>query len=187
MARRTRRYKTRKNKRGGVNKRTRKNKRKKRNMKKKKSRKSKETKELNLEKLINMSHKARESHKAKMPKKKNLPMRAPASPLPMNKNKIKQHLLSNNFDKNDKVFVMIHANWCPHCTEALPKFMEARKIVNNDSKYNVLMEEYESDEYPELKNIASGYPTFLEIVNNKIKKYEGPREVDDLVSECRNL
>jgi len=184
MARRTRRYKTRKNKRGGVNKRTRKNKR----NKKKKQKKTPKSNELNLQKLINMSHKARKSHKTRESlKKKQLSMRAPASPLPMNKNKIKQHLLSNNFDKNDKVFVMIHANWCPHCTEALPKFMEARKIVNNDSKYNVLMEEYESDEYPELKNIASGYPTFLEIVNNKIKKYEGPREVDDLVSECRNL
>ena len=184
MVRRTRRYKTRKNKRGGVNKRTRKNKR---NKKKKKSRKSKETKELNLEKLINMSHKARESHKARMPKKKQLSMRAPASPSPMNKNKIKHHLLNNDFDKNDKVFVMIHANWCPHCTEALPKFIEAQKIVNNDSNCNVNMEEYESDEYPELKNIASGYPTFLEIVNNNIKKYEGPREVNELVSECRNL
>ena len=183
MARRTRRYKTRKNKRGGVNKRTRKNKR----NKKKKQKKTPKSKELNLQKLINMAHKARESHKAKMPKKKNLPMRAPASPLPMNKNKIKQHLLSNNFDKNDKVFVMIHANWCPHCTEALPKFMEARKIVNNDSKYNVLMEEYESDEYPELKNIASGYPTFLEIVNNEIKKYEGERDTDPLVGHCRQL
>ena len=138
--------------------------------------------DLTLVNLINMSRKKRMSSKSSNPSSNHS-----SNPSALSKDIIKQHLLDNNFDTNDKVFVLIHANWCPHCTEALPKFMEARKIVNNDSKYNVLMEEYESDEYPELKNIASGYPTFLEIVNNNIKKYEGPREVDNLVSECRNL
>ena len=184
MARRTRRNRTRKNKRGVVNKRTRKNKR----NKKKKQKKTPKSNELNLQKLINMSHKARKSHKTRESlKKKQLSMRAPVSPLSMNKNKIKQHLLNNDFDKNEKVFVLIHANWCGYCKEALPKFMEAQKIIKNDSNCNVNIEEYECDEYPELKNIASGYPTFLEIVNNKINPYEGPREVDDIVSECRNL
>jgi len=122
-----------------------------------------------------------------MSRKKRMPSNPASNSDGLSKESIKQHLLNNDFDKKDKVFVMIHANWCPHCTEALPKFIEAQKIVNNDSNCNVNMEEYECDEYPELKNIASGYPTFLEIVNNKIKKYEGPREVDDLVSECRNL
>ena len=157
--RRTRRYKTRKIKRGG---------------KKKKRSKSED---LTLVKLINMSREKR------MPSKSS----KSSNPSDLSKEIIKQHLLDNKFDTNDKVFVLIHANWCPHCTEALPKFNEAQEIIKNDSNCNVYMEEFESDEYPELKNIASGYPTFLEIVNNNIKKYEGSREVDDIVSECRNL
>ena len=103
----------------------------------------------------------------------------------MSKDKIKQQLLSNNFDKKKKYFIMLHVSWCPHCTSALPSFMEAKRKLEDEK--NLCVEEYECEKHHELKKLSSGFPTFLEIVNNKVSNYDGPRETNDIVSRCKSL
>ena len=80
------------------------------------------------------------------------------------KESIKKQLLNNNFDRNKKYFIMLHVSWCPHCTDALPSFMEAKEILNKEK--GMCVEEFECERHPELKKLTSGFPTFLEIVNN---------------------
>ena len=133
------------------------------------------SKELSLEKLINMSHNLRQSKKIQKRDVSNV----------LSSDTIKQQLINNKFDNDKKYFIMLHVSWCPHCTNALPSFMRAKKILNKDK--NIIVEEFECEKHPELKNVASGFPTFLEIVKNNVTKYSGPREVDDFVDRCRSL
>ena len=137
------------------------------------------SKKLSLEKLINMSHRIRKSSDLAMPVQQG-----PQTPANF-KEGIKNHLLKKNFDKKKKYFIMLHVSWCPHCTDALPSFMKAKQILNKEK--NICVEEFECEKYPELKKITSGFPTFLEIVKNKMNNYNGPREVNDIVKRCRTM
>ena len=142
------------------------------------------SKKLSLEKLINMSHRMRMSPRMRSSPKSQVKQQEPKTPVD-SKESIKNHLLNKNFDKKKKYFIMLHVSWCPHCTDALPSFMKAKQILNKDK--NICVEEFECEKYPELKKITSGFPTFLEVVKNKMNNYSGPREVNDIVKRCRTM
>jgi len=144
--------------------------------KRKTLRKRKNKKEkYSLEKLINLAHKKRNYKDSNLLESESL-----------SKDKIKQQLLSKKFDNNRKYFVMLHVEWCPHCTSALPSFMEAKQKISQE-RPDVCMEEFECEKHPELKKITEGYPTFLEVVNGKVSNYSGNRSTEDFVNRCKNL
>ena len=126
------------------------------------------SKELSSEKLINLAHNKRNNQE-------NIESNI------INKDIVKKHLLTNNFNKNKKYFIMLHVSWCPHCTQALPSFLDARKQLINEP--NICMEEYECDEHPELKKLTNGFPSFIKVINGNTSNYTGRRDIQDFINE----
>ena len=72
-------------------------------------------------------------------------------------------------------FIMYYADWCPHCKNAKPGFMELMKDPEITEKVVVRMVNADTEQ-EEVKNAnVDGFPTFILRTNGNPKKYEGAR------------
>lgn len=110
----------------------------------------------------------------------------------LNENEINSLLETNAEPKT--ATVLIHANWCGHCKDFLPKFKQllkqmSKKLKKENGKYHIYMIEHEAfDEYNkkhpnnDLVNNVDGFPTLLNKTPTSIKPINS-REDSVLMNE----
>lgn len=105
------------------------------------------------------------------------------------------NLKNNEIPKNTPVMLMVHSNWCGHCTAAKPAYQE----FANKNKGKVFCTTIQADgkEAGE-KELAQrlnkilpgfrGFPHYAVFYNGKlVKTHEGGRSVQDLENCVKNL
>lgn len=106
-----------------------------------------------------------------------------------NKNKIKEH----KNDDSKTLIAIIHAEWCPHCTQIMqPVYGEDNSIwssVKSACEPEITVLAFESKDtgtqpFMESNKITlDGYPTIVKIVKNKpVEYYNGERTKDELIT-----
>ncbi|VDP87668.1 unnamed protein product [Echinostoma caproni] len=86
-------------------------------------------------------------------------------------------------DGSKDVFIMFHAPWCGHCKNLMPKFKEAAEKLRSEPSVKFVLYDATANDIPEPYSVR-GYPTLYFAPKNSKdtpKRYEGPREVDDLI------
>jgi len=98
--------------------------------------------------------------------------------------------------KNKLVFGKLHASWCGHCVrlaEIWEETVSKIKSKNNnvldiaieseimDSEVKKVNDILVSSSSPKLA-LQEGYPTIFKIVNGRVQYYNGPREVEPMVT-----
>lgn len=87
-----------------------------------------------------------------------------------------------NYLKNKKTEVMLFkADWCIYCKQFKNTWNELQhsKKINKD----VIFKTYDSDKQKKIFNEYNieSFPTILLKKNNEIKKYQGDRNINDLI------
>jgi len=85
-------------------------------------------------------------------------------------------------DSHQKLIAVIHATWCPHCTDLLPKW---REMVEEHDDFNHNVVDIEQSEFT--GNIESrigsvkGFPTIISVDENGHRsEYQGSRDKDSI-------
>lgn len=100
----------------------------------------------------------------------------------------------NNFDElinqEDKdVMVEFYAPWCGHCKALEPKYEElGGKLLRDPAMRDVVLAKLDAtaNEYDRRTWEVSGYPTiFFKPAGKKAEKYEGAREVSDMLAHIK--
>ena len=97
----------------------------------------------------------------------------------------------NNSEKTLKKFAIYHMKGCGHChnfmeakqENGMSKYKELRNIFKNDSSVEIVDYQYGRDEEAKKYN---AFPMFEIITKNGITKYNGRREVSDIVETMNN-
>jgi thiol-disulfide isomerase/thioredoxin len=86
-------------------------------------------------------------------------------------------------DSHEKVIAMIHAKWCSHCTDLLPKWHEIVKTHPNFNRnvYDIEQNEYKGEVVTKIGNVGA-YPTILSIdEEGQRNEYTGARDEESIV------
>jgi len=89
----------------------------------------------------------------------------------------------NNPD--NKIFILIYADWCGHCRELLPIWKIIQQEKNNSDNDNIIIASLESDYLDNFKDklpSIDGFPTIYYIHKNIPEKYEGERNKEKLLN-----
>ena len=108
-------------------------------------------------------------------------------------NEQKNNSVNNLLNKQKKALIWFYADWCGHCQQMKPeweKFEDKCKKL----KGNRMVVKVNSDFQPKLTenlsaiaNHVEGYPTILTVKGNRIQKYNGPREHNNLLNYLRHM
>jgi protein disulfide-isomerase-like protein len=105
-------------------------------------------------------------------------------------NYLKEGFESNAEDLEDhikegKKVVLFYADWCGHCTNFKPTWDKASKQINKEEKRMIKVncgENTKKDKQIMKKYEVDGYPTIIIFEDGKPKKYNGERNVEDLLA-----
>ena len=101
---------------------------------------------------------------------------------------------SSNHAKN-KIFAVIHATWCGHCTQLMPHWKEMEKQMKG--KYNIQrididgakiedeiakLNKHIIDDNNKIDKDALGFPTILSIIDGNLSNYTGARDTESLIA-----
>jgi thiol-disulfide isomerase/thioredoxin len=80
------------------------------------------------------------------------------------------------------VFVLVYADWCPHCTSVKPIWMKLTKELNTKNRKIFELNENQTEIFKEFtgKYPISGYPTIFYIKNGVAEEYKGDREEKEI-------
>jgi thiol-disulfide isomerase/thioredoxin len=84
------------------------------------------------------------------------------------------HHPDTNEDK--PAMVLWYADWCGHCKQALPAFIEASKKDQSGSRWYAMESEHVDDGWGSWE--IKGFPTVRKWKHGKWTPYEGPRTAD---------
>ncbi|CAF1469685.1 unnamed protein product [Adineta ricciae] len=102
-----------------------------------------------------------------------------------------QTLVGKNFEKvvqdqTKNVLVFFYAPWCGHCTKFKPTYAALAQRYASQSNLIVAQIDATANDIPKGFEVA-GFPTiYLVPMNNQPVKYEGNRDLDDLVKFIEN-
>ncbi len=93
-----------------------------------------------------------------------------------------KHINNNKINLNKPGLLLVHANWCGHCTRYFPKYKQLAKLFPEDGDF--LITHIESEELNKknvkqcLGEFVQGFPTLLFFdKNGNIKqRHDGDRE-----------
>lgn len=96
-----------------------------------------------------------------------------------------QRLKENFNSPYEGSFTMYHADWCPHCKNALPDFNNVISNSNDYTKIKCEAIESEQDEFLKLedtiKDKIQGFPTYIYCdKKGKCEVYSGGRDKDSI-------
>jgi len=89
---------------------------------------------------------------------------------------------------NNKEFVLVHMNKCPHCVNLMPHWEAAES--ENKTGMNMRAVEMSEDDGPELceKHNITGFPTMILLENGKkVSDYDGERNKDGILAFLKGL
>jgi len=89
---------------------------------------------------------------------------------------------------NNKEFVLVHMNKCPHCVNLMPHWEAAES--ENKTGINMRAVEMSEDDGPELceKHNITGFPTMILLENGKkVSDYDGERNKDGILAFLKGL
>lgn len=116
------------------------------------------------------------------------------------KNKI---FLPSKQKPNDVFIITVSAPWCGHCKTLKPKLIEAAQNLHPNEGIHFALLEIAHQKPEDMKDFSKneqnlinqmktnpvfdfeGFPTIFKVVNGKTTKYEGQREVEDLLQFAR--
>jgi len=93
----------------------------------------------------------------------------------------------NNFQevvehREKDVMIEFYAPWCGHCRALEPKYDELARKLKHESGLVIAKLDATANDWDRKKYPVSGYPTiFFKPARGKPEKYEGPREVEDMM------
>ena len=95
--------------------------------------------------------------------------------------------------KNGKVFTLFYANWCGHCKNMKPNWVNAANQVNTNGQQKMVMvdlgdkDELAQEQLRKDYNIR-GYPTIVDLDGGKqVGEYSGERSVEALKNHALNM
>lgn len=118
-----------------------------------------------------------------------------------NKKKNKTYKIVKPIEKteknnNEKIFGLIHANWCGHCQQLMPIWKELKtELLNNSNKNKIRIVEIESEDsdkdykIDELNNkyilngdkiSIEGFPTIFKIYDGKLEYFSNNRDYETM-------
>ena len=89
---------------------------------------------------------------------------------------------------NNKEFVLVHMNKCPHCVNLMPHWEAAES--ENKTGINMRAVEMGEDDGPELceKHNITGFPTMILLENGKkVADYDGERNKEGILAFLKGL
>lgn len=89
---------------------------------------------------------------------------------------------------NNKEFVLVHMNKCPHCVNLMPHWEAAES--ENKTGINMRAVEMSEDDGPELceKHNITGFPTMILLENGKkVADYDGERNKEGILAFLKGL
>jgi thiol-disulfide isomerase/thioredoxin len=90
-------------------------------------------------------------------------------------------------DSDSAYFLLIYANWCPHCHTLKPVL---ENIMSHLAPYGMRLGAVEATANPEYDSVVpnvDGFPTLFIIHNNKVHKYMGNRTEFDIVDKLHQI
>jgi protein disulfide-isomerase-like protein len=93
--------------------------------------------------------------------------------------------LDDYIKSSDSTLVLFYADWCGHCKELKPVWLEAAKKANVKKERMVMInvgEDGDKDAQSLVKKYdIEGYPTILVFQNGSYTQYQGSRSVDSFL------
>lgn len=85
-------------------------------------------------------------------------------------------------DSHQKLVAMVHATWCPHCTQLLPTWQQIMEEHPNANVYDIEQKEFDGAVGSKIGNV-SGFPTILSIdeAGNR-NEYRGSRNKEAITN-----
>jgi len=85
-------------------------------------------------------------------------------------------------DSHQKLVAMVHATWCPHCTQLLPTWQQIMEEHPNANVYDIEQKEFNGALGARIGNV-SGFPTILSIdeAGNR-NEYSGSRNKEAITN-----
>jgi len=78
----------------------------------------------------------------------------------------------------DNIIGLHYTDWCPHCREMKPIWFNVKELINKNGKIYMFENNEETNPTPGI----SGFPTIIKYSNGSLTRYNGEKNVNELLS-----
>lgn len=97
------------------------------------------------------------------------------------------NIINNNIPKDKPVFIMLQANWCPHCTHAKPDYQEFANRNQDKVFISTIQVDGKRPDEQNIKNLIhniypnfQGYPSYIVYYKGNRIPFEDGRTLSHL-------